>query len=76
MICNKEERISYSEFLAFIRVYGDESKERKVNLLFHLYNVKGDGILSRKEAMTMLRLSLARSEIMLNPEERENILGY
>ena len=50
----KSGTVSYQEFLQFIAVFTTGSAESKMELMFSVYDVDGDGKLSREDFVTML----------------------
>jgi len=63
----KDGRISLDEFISFLMDIN--STEDKIDLLFNLYDLSGDGFLDRAEIETVIKAMVAESRLKLTAKE-------
>jgi len=67
----KDGRISQDEFIAFI--IDINTADDKIDLLFNLYDLSGDGKLDRSEIETVIKAMVAESRLKLSAREVKNL---
>jgi len=72
---NNDRRISFDEFVHSLSVFSARaSREAKAEFAFRIYDIDGDGIISREELSRMLRVTIEENALAISDEQFEQLI--
>ncbi|OXA62571.1 NADPH oxidase 5 [Folsomia candida] len=70
---NGKDTITFADFMSFVGKYSDMDENSKTELLFRIYDTNGDGCLTKKEIVDMLRVSMKENNLVLDDTLLDNL---